>query len=125
MRKSKPCVICGKMTDKLLFKDKMLGVSLCSRKCEYRYLQNLTPNMKEQIDVVRVLDELIEKSKKFNKTMWGIAAVGLIPILIGFLLANLWVFLIGVAVVSVAALMTRDFDDRIEKLIKQRKRIVI
>jgi hypothetical protein len=125
MRESKPCAICGKMTGKLLFKDKMLGVSLCSRKCEYRYLQNLTPNMKEQIDVVRVLDELIEKSKKFNRTMWGIAGVGLIPILIGILLANPVVFLIGVAVVSVAALMTRDFDDRIEKLIKQRKRIVI
>jgi hypothetical protein len=125
MRKSKPCIICGKMTDKLLFKDKMLGISLCSRKCEYRYLQNLTPNMKEQIDVVRVLDELIEKSKKFNRTMWGIAGVGLIPILIGILLANPVVFLIGVAVVSVAALMTRDFDDRIEKLIKQRKRIMI
>jgi len=125
MRKSKPCVICGKMTDKFLFKDRMLGISLCSRKCEYRYLQNLTPNMKEQIDVVRVLDELIEKSKKFNRTMWGIAGVGLIPILIGFLLANPVVLLIGVAIVSVAAIMTRDFDERIEKLIKQRKRILI
>jgi hypothetical protein len=125
MKKSKPCVICGKMTGKLLFKDRMLGISLCSRKCEYQYFQNLTPNMKEQIDVVRVLDELIEKSKKFNKTMWGIAGVGLIPVLIGIWLANPWVFLIGVVVVSVAALMTRDFDERIQKLIKQRKRIVI
>lgn len=125
MKKSKPCVICGKVTDKFLFKDRMLSISLCSRKCEYRYLQNLTPNMKEQIDVVRVLDELIERSKKFNKTMWGIAGGGLIPILIGIWLGNLAIFLIGVAVVSVAALMTRDLDERIEKLIKQRKRIVI
>jgi uncharacterized membrane protein len=81
--------------------------------------------MKEQINVVRVLDELIEKSKKFNKTMWGIAGVGLIPLLIGIWLANPVIFLIGVAVVSVAALMTRDFDERMQKLIKQRKRIVI
>jgi hypothetical protein len=125
MNKSKPCIICGKMTDNLLFKDRILGISLCSRKCEYRYFQNLTPNMKEQIDVVRVLDELIEKSKKFNKTMWGIAGVGLIPILIGIWLANPVIFLIGVVVVSVAALMTRDFDERIQKLIKQRKRILI
>jgi hypothetical protein len=125
MKGSKPCVICGKMTGRFLFKDKMLGISLCSRKCEYQYLQNLTPDRKEQIDIVRVLDELIEKSKKFNKTMWTVAGAGLIPVFIGIWLANPATFLIGIAVVSVSALMTKDFDERIEKLMKQRKRIVI
>ncbi|HVP93416.1 MAG TPA: hypothetical protein VMS94_06735 [Acidobacteriota bacterium] len=125
MKELKPCVICGEMTNKFLFKDKTLGIPLCSSKCEYQYLQNLTPDRKEQMNVVRVLDQLIEENKKLNKTIWGIAGVGLIPIFIGVRLANPTIFLIGVAVVSIAALMTRHFDERIEELTKQRKRIAI
>jgi len=113
------------MTSKFLFKDKMLGISLCSSKCEYQYIQNLTPDKKEQMDVVRVLDELIGRDKKFNKMMWEIAGVGLLPILIGIWLTNPVIFLIGVAIVTITMLMTRHYDERIEQLMKQRKRIVI
>jgi ABC-type proline/glycine betaine transport system permease subunit len=66
-----------------------------------------------------------KKSKKLNKTIWGIAGVGLISIFIGVRLANPTILLIGVTVVSIAALMTRHFDERIEELTKQRKRIAI
>ena len=113
------------MTNKFLFKDKMLGISLCSSKCEYQYLQNLTPDRKEQMNVVRALDKLIEKNKKSNRMLWLIAGSGLVPIIIGIWLVNLVIFLIGVVIVSISAPLTRHFEDMIQQLKKQRKRIVI
>lgn len=113
------------MTNKFLFKDKMLGIPLCSSKCEYQYLQNLTPDRKEQMDVVRALDELIEKNKKSNRMLWLIAGAGLVPIIIGIWQDSVVLFLIGVVVVSIATPLTRHFEEKIERLKKQRKRIVI
>jgi uncharacterized membrane protein YjjP (DUF1212 family) len=113
------------MTNKFLFKDKMLGISLCSSKCEYQYFQNLTPDRKEQMDVVRALDELIEKNKKSNRMLWLIAGAGLVPIIIGIWQDSVVLFLIGAVVVSIATPMTRHFEEKTEQLKKQRKRIVI
>jgi hypothetical protein len=125
MPKAIPCVVCGKMTTKLLFRDKTLGVPVCSRNCEYQYLRKLTPDRKEQINMVRFLDETIEENKKYNRILWGVSGCGLVPIFVGIWLANAMLFLIGASVAAISALSTRHFEEKIDELMEERMRIVI
>ena len=125
MRKVRPCAVCGKMTLRFLFKDKMLGIPMCSKKCEYEYLKNLTPDMKEQMTIVRYMDEKIEETKKRNKIGWVISGLGLALIVTGFLVVDATVFIAGNLVVVSGTLSTKHYEDKINKLMKLRKRIVI
>ena len=125
MRKAKSCAVCGKITHRFLFKDKMLGVPICSRKCEYEYLKNLTPDIKEQMNMVRYLDEKIKEIKKHNKVGWVISGFGLVLIVVGFLIPDTMLFFVGNFIVIFGALSTRHFEDKIDKLTRLRKRIVI
>jgi hypothetical protein len=125
MRKAKPCAMCGKITSHLLFKDKILGIPVCSKKCEYQYINNLSPDMKQQIDVIRYLDEKIEETKKSNRIVWMICGLGAVVIVISLVAVNAIVFFAANAMIVVGALLTRYFEDKIQKLTKLRKRILI
>jgi hypothetical protein len=125
MEKVKPCAVCGEMTSKLLFRDKMLNIPVCSRKCEYEYFRELSPDMKEQIDTVRHLDGKIEQSKRRNRIGWCISCSGLVIIATGFALVSVPVFIAGNATVVSGALSTRHFEDKIRELTKLRMRIQI
>jgi len=125
MRKARPCAVCGEITMRFLFRDEILGIPLCSKKCEYEYLKKLTPDVKEQMIIVRYLDKKIEETKKRNKIGWVASGFGLILIIIGFLRADAILFIVGNVTVIFATLLTRHFEDKIGKLTKERKRIVI
>jgi hypothetical protein len=125
MRKAKSCAVCEKITHRFLFKDKMLGIPICSRQCEYAYLKNLTPDIREQMKIVRYLDEKIEEIKKRNKIGWVISGFSLVLIVVGFLIADATLFIVGNLAVIFGTLSTRHFEDKIDKLTSLRKRIVI
>jgi len=125
VRKAKPCAVCGRMTTGFLFNDKELGIPICSRKCEFKYIDTLTPNMKEQMKVLYYIDSRIEKAKQHEHAGWAISGFGLLTVLIGFLTANTSLFIIGVAPLTYGALSTRHFEDKRDKLVRLRKRILI
>ncbi|MDH5793620.1 MAG: hypothetical protein OEZ18_03530 [Candidatus Bathyarchaeota archaeon] len=75
--------------------------------------------------IVRYLDEKIEEIKKRNKIGWVISGFGLVLIVVGFLIANATSFIVGNLIVIFGTLSTRHFEDKIDKLTRLRKRIVI
>jgi hypothetical protein len=125
MKNAKQCAMCGKVTTKFLFNDKLLDIPICSINCEHEYFDTLPNNKKDQINILRYLDDLIEKNKRHGKIGWAISGFGLLIILIGFLIPDPTVFLVGVCPLTFGAISTRHFEDRQNQLIKLRKRILI
>jgi len=125
MRKVRPCSVCKKMTDEFLFNDKMLDIAICSKECEYKYLNTLTPSAKEQIKVLRDINDEIEKTKQHERISWTIAGFGLLIVAIGFLTSNITSFFVGVLPLTVGSLLTSHFEAKRNKQIKLRKQIVI
>jgi hypothetical protein len=123
IRKAKPCQVCGELTPKLLFDDKRLGVSICSGKCEHQYVQ--TCNLPEETNMLRCLDQKIQKARRDEMVGWATAGAGVILVAVGFFATNALVFLIGVVPMAVGASSTRIFEEKREKLIMKRKRILI
>lgn len=123
IRKAKPCQVCGELTPKLLFGDKRLGVSICSGKCEHQYVQ--TCNLSEETNLLCCLDLKIQKARKDEIVGWATAGAGVILVAVGFFATNALVFMVGVVSMAVGALSTRIFEEKREKLIKKRKRILI
>jgi endogenous inhibitor of DNA gyrase (YacG/DUF329 family) len=125
MKKPRSCAICEKMTTRFLFEDEMLAIPICSKKCEHEYLENLTYEDKEQISVVRYLDGKIAGTKTRNKMGWGLSGFGAVLIIIGFVIADALIFIGGNVIVAFGTLSTRYFEDKIDKLTRLRKRIVV
>jgi len=125
MKEVRPCAVCGKMTINLLFKDKMLDIPICSKRCEYAYLNNLTPDVKEQTSIVGYLDKKITQTKMYNKIGWSISGIGLVVVIISFVVADAMLFIAGNFTVIFGTLSTRYLENKIDKLTKMRKRIVI
>lgn len=125
MRKARPCAMCGEMTAKFLFKDKRLDIPMCSRRCEYEYVDALTHNIREQTIILRYIDDKIETTKRRGNIMWLIAGFGLLVVAIGFWLANAIIFMAGVFPLTCGAFSTSHFENKRNKLMRLRKRIVI
>lgn len=125
MRKVRPCVMCEKMTAKFLFKDKRLGIPICSRRCEYEYVNALTPNIEEQRIILRYIDDKIKTTKQYGRIMWLIAGFGLLVFIIGFWLADATIMVAGVFPLTCGALSTSHFESKGNKLMRLRKRIII
>jgi len=113
------------MTARFLFKDKRLGILLCSGRCEYRYFDTLTHNVREQKTILRYIDDKIETTKRCGKIMWLIAGFGLLIAAIGFWLAKPTIFMAGVFPLTFGALSTSHFENKKYKLMRLRKRILI
>lgn len=119
------CAVCGSATRNFLFKDRKLGIHVCSKKCEHEYIKNLAPNTKEHVAVVYYLDDKIKDCKMRNKIGWAISSAGVILLLAAFLLPDVNLFFVGIIVAFVSALATRHYEDKIRKLTIQRKRLAI
>jgi len=125
MAKRMPCAACGNPSKSFLFKDKELGIPICSRKCEYDYLKNLSPGATEHTMVVQYLDSKIKKYKKRNRIGWGLSGAGVLLLLLGFLIPDVSTFIAGGIIASLSALTTRHFEDTVRKLTITRKRLAI
>jgi hypothetical protein len=125
MRKIEPCAQCGRPSDRVLFGDHAWGIHICSKKCEYEYLKRLTPSMREQAYVVRLLDRKIETNQRIDRLLWWVAGGSAVVVALSFVLNSAVLFVAGAVTVSVATLLTRYFEDKAQKLLKTRKRIII
>jgi hypothetical protein len=125
MRKTIPCAVCGSPSKNFLFKDKTLGVAICSKKCEHEYLKELSPGATEHTNVVQYLDYRITEYKKRNKIGWGVSGVGVLLWLPAFLIPDVNAFIAGTIIAALGALATRHYEDTIRKLTIQRKKLVI
>jgi hypothetical protein len=123
MTKARPCSVCGKITSRFLFNDKRLDIAICSGKCEHQYVQTSDP--RQEVVMLRYLDNKIAGAKRHEKIGWTTAGVGLVLVAIGFFVPNVHVFLFGVLPLTGGALSTRHFEDKREKLTRTRKRIEI
>jgi hypothetical protein len=120
-----PCAACGNPSKSFLFKDKELGISICSRKCEYEYLKNLSPGAPEHAMVVQYLDNKIRKYKKRNRIGWGFSGAGVLIVLLGFLIPDVSTFIAGGIIAFLSPVTTRHFEDTMRKLTITRKRLAI
>jgi hypothetical protein len=125
MAKRTPCAACGNPSKSFLFKDKELGIPICSTKCEYEYLKNLSPNAAEHSMVVQYLDSKIKKYKKRNRIGWGLTGAGALFMLVGVLIPDVITFIAGVIIAFLSAVTTRHFEDTVRKLTVTRKRLAI
>ena len=125
MRKAKPCAVCQNTTTKLLFGEKILNTPICTRKCMYEYISSLDANAKEQINVLRYLDEKIEDIKKLKRIGWLIAGFGLAIVTVAFFVKDANLFMFGLVPMSLGALSTSHFEDQISALLRLRKRILV
>jgi hypothetical protein len=123
MRKKRPCSVCDEMTSRLLFKDKILSIPICSAECEHGYLESLSP--KDEDRVLKRLDERIETAKLHDRMCWATACLGVIVLAVGFFAKNVSVFLAAVLPIAVGAFLTRHFEQKTRKLARLRKRIRI
>jgi hypothetical protein len=102
-----------------------LSIPVCSKKCEYLYLKNLSGNAEEHTLIVRYLDGEIKAYRTRNKLGWGVSGAAVVLLLLGALLPEVNLFIVGAATASVSAVATRHYEDRIKKLTAQRKRLAI
>ncbi len=119
------CAVCGSVTKNFLFRDRKLGIHICSKKCEHEYLKNLASNTKEHAAVVYYLDDKIKDYKMRNKIGWAISGAGVILLLAAFLLPDVNLFFAGIIVAFISGLATRHYEDKMRKLTIQRKRLAI
>lgn len=119
------CAVCGSATKNFLFKDRKLGIHVCSKKCEYEYLKNLAPNTREHTAIVSYLDDKIKDYKMRNRIGWAISGAGVILLLAAFLLPDVNLFFTGIIVAFMSGLATRHYEDKMRKLTIQRKKLAI
>jgi hypothetical protein len=123
MEKRGPCAVCGNPTSRLLYRK--LSIHICSKKCEHLYLKNLSQNTEEHALILRYLDGKIRAYRTRNRIGWGISGSAVALLLLGALLPEVNLFIVGVAAASVSAVATRHYEDRMKKLTIQRKRLAI
>lgn len=133
MVRAKPCVICQKLTPRVLFGDFSLAIHICSWKCQLEYLETLRHRRNEQKTLLRGFDERIAKTNRYSRGGWAIAAVGIVFVIVGIFFTRfsttqnvdlgVILFIIGILVVTCAALSTSYFDDRKRKLTEKRGKV--
>jgi hypothetical protein len=111
------------MTSRFLFKDRKLNIAICSGVCEHKFIESLDANNGAR--VLSYLDGKVEKTRRHEKAGWTAAGSGLLMVAAGFLIPSIELFMAGVFPLTVGALSTRYFEDRIYKLTRTRKRIAI
>jgi hypothetical protein len=109
------------MTSRLLFRDGILNMPICSVECENGYLESLSPHDEDR--VLKRLDKRIETAELHDRMCWATAGLGVIALAIGFFAKNVTVFLAAVFPIAVGAFLTRRFEQRTRKLTRLRKRI--
>jgi hypothetical protein len=134
MGEKKLCIVCGKPTSKVLFKDAALGIHVCSWKCEQEYLASLRGKKEEQQILLRYWNQKMARNKKYIHIGWVSTAVGFAVVALGFFLTRLsatkdlqvgaYFFVVGAFIITCSALLTRHLDHREWKLQEKRKRVI-
>jgi len=133
MVKTKPCIVCRRLTDKTLLKGSSEEVFICSQACETQYFESLSSDRAARLRSLKYLDEEIAKTKKHERNCWIGAALGLILIIFAIYLTNFsstkefdmgsLLFITGLIPLTGGALATRYFSNLREKLIMKRRQI--
>jgi hypothetical protein len=133
MVEEKRCEICGKATRKTLFKDHQTKVYICSRKCEYEYLETLHGKDKALQSFLHYLDKKIAKIKRYELYCWMITLLGIVMMLVSVFLANIpatkdqlvgpYLFLIGIIPLTSSLLFISQLYKEEEKLLEARERL--
>jgi hypothetical protein len=111
------------MTSRLLFGDRILGISVCSIECEQEYLESLNPQNEDR--VLTRLDKRIETAKLLERMCWAMAGLGTIALATGCFVKNATLFLAAAFPITIGAFLTRYFEQKTRKLMRVRKRIRI
>jgi len=130
---TKPCIACGKLTTRVLFRESSAEVFICSLACETQYFESLSYKKDEQQKVLQYLDEKIRRTKQYETVAWASVAIGLLLILLGIFWANSpatkelilgpMLFMTGIIPLTCGALSTLYFGSRREKLKLRRKQL--
>lgn len=120
-----PCAVCGNLTSHFLFKDKHLGVPVCSSDCELEYFESLSTESVEQTRVAEYLDRKIGTVSVRNRIFWGVSGLAALLLLLGIVVPNVHVFLAGTVLAVIGPVGTIHFEDKMRKLTVQRKRVKI
>lgn len=133
MAEAKPCVVCGKLTTRVLFGDASMRTCICSRKCRMEYFESLRHKKEEQQNLLRYLDGKMARTKNYSRIGWASAGIGVVWMMLGVFLIHLSatknldagakLFIIGVFVATCGALSTCYFADRIRKLTETRRKL--
>lgn len=111
------------MTSNLLFGDRTLGVSVCSKECEQEYLGSLSSE--DETRVLKRLDRRIETVKFQERICWATAILGVFALTVGFFLKDTNVFLAATVPMTVGAFLTRHFEKKNRRLVWMRRHIRI
>lgn len=123
MKEKGSCLVCGKQTRKQLLKDEELRIPICSYECEQKYLDTL--GEEERAKLLTRFDNMITQTKHRLRLTWIAIGIGLLVTLVGFLAKTVEAFLVGVLLATTCAFLTRYFEERVTKLMGNRKRVGI
>lgn len=134
MGKMKPCVICGKPTDRIFFKHDPDEVAICSKSCQHKYFETISAEKASILQTVSFIDERIADAKKYEMCCWITAALGLAIIVLGAYLARTLpssqarsgsdIFLMGVVPLTIGAIATEHFIGLRRKLMAKRRQVI-
>jgi len=85
----------------------------------------MNPNAREQMRLAQFLEKKIAENRKGNRMAWAICGSGAVGLLTGMVLANVELFLVCGGVIFAGSLATRHFEDRIDKLQRLKRRVII
>jgi len=123
IREQNPCMMCKRLTRKLLFNDSKLCIHMCSYECERKYLDTLSTQ--EEAKLLARFDHMRAQIKHRLRTCWITAGLSLMVILVGFLTRTPTIFIVGASLATVCAFLTRYFEDKTVKLTRIRERISV
>jgi len=134
MGKTRPCVTCGKPTNRILFENGPDEVAICSKSCQDKYFETMSAERASTLQTVSFIDERIADAKKYEMCCWITAALGLVIIILGACLARTLpssqarsgsdLFLIGVVPLTIGAIATEHFIGLRRKLMAKRRQVV-
>ena len=134
MGKTRPCVTCGKPTNRILFENGPDEVAICSKSCQDKYFETMSAERASTLQTVSFIDERIADAKKYEMCCWITAALGLVIIILGAYLARTLpssqarsgsdLFLIGVVPLTIGAIATEHFISLRRKLMAKRRQVV-
>ena len=123
VREQSPCIVCKRLTRKVLFNDSKLHIPICSYECERRYLDTL--GERDEANILSHLDNRIARAKHHLRLYWTTAGVGVLVIVAGLLTKIVTIFIAGAFIATVCAFLTRHFEEKAARLTLKRKRISV
>ncbi len=133
-RETKPCIICGKPTKRVVLKNSSDEAAICSKSCQTKHFETLSLEKASRLQGLVSIDEKIAAVKKYEMCCWMAAGLGLIIIVLGITMARslpkqqatigIGLFLFGAIPLTVGALASEHFGGLRRKLMEKRQQII-